>query len=187
MSIAIGMYGKPRDRYVRKDFEVGKNAKGNLIADYGIVAQGIAKAPLTIIKKFTKGQKVSTQVRCDSGGIQGNTWRTCYHKININGKDVSVKDDYFSGVKIEDLANTCKEVSHPFGQGSMTMLECYDETGKIKSSKIISSTSDYRNPETMVGGEESQLARDSTDSNKTLYIVAGVIALVGIGFYLYKK
>ena len=39
--------------------------------------------------------------------------------------------------------------------------------------------------EEVASGENEPVLR--TDSNKTIYIVAGVIALVGIGFYLYKN
>ena len=175
MTMLIGQLQPLKPQFVLKSFSLVKNAAGNL------VVRTRKYYNLPIVKSFRKNEKVSARKQCTSGGMVGSNLSSCSYQIDVNGKAAWVSEKYIG------KAERCEEVSHPFGQGSMTMLECYDETGKIKSSKIISSTSDYRNPETMVGGEESQLARDSTDSNKTLYIVAGVIALVGIGYYLYKK
>ena len=173
MTMAIGQLEQPKPQFVLKSFTLVKNAAGNLV----VRASSVNYKRLPIVKNFVKNERVSARRRCDSGGMAGNSFRTCSYQIDVNGKAAWLSEKYIG------KAERCEEVSRPMGQGSMTMLECYDENGEIKSSKMVDSSDNTISTKSLT---DNSLADNKEKSNKTLYII-GAIALLGIGYYMYKK
>lgn len=177
MTMAIGQLQPLKPQFVLKSFSLVKNAAGNL------VVRTRKYYNLPIVKSFRKNEKVSARKKCSSGGMAGNYYSSCSYRIDVNGKAAWVSEKYIG------KAERCEEVSHPFGQGSMTMLECYDENGKIKSSKIISSTSTHKSPLELADNkrEQENAKSEYTRGGHSLKFY-GVLAIIVIGgILIFKK
>jgi len=174
MTMMIGQLEPLKPQFVLKSFNLVKNTRGNLV----VRAESVNYTRLQVVKSFIKNARVNARRQCSSGGVAGHSYTSCSYLIDVNGKPAWVSEKYIG------KAERCEEVVHPMLVGSMTMLECYDENGKMKSSKMVSSPTDYRTPETKV--VEKKPNNQAKSTNKMAWIIGG-IAVAGIVYFMFIK
>ena len=180
MTMMIGQLEPLKPQFVLKSFNLVKNTAGNLV----VRAESVNYRKLRVVKSFNKNVRVNARRQCSSGGMAGfERFTTCSYQIDVNEKYIG-------------KAERCEEVPYPMGFGSMTMLVCYDENGKMKSSQMVSSTSDYRTPEiNVVEKEPNNQAKaqvyaklfDKDKKRKKNYWIIGGIAVAGIAYFMFIK